>query len=105
MSNIKTKEVIKGTIKTIDKGLVATQKTKENIVNVKEKSEKAINSEESNANEYATNRIKNTSKSIIDNSGKIKQIGNQSVRKTKENLVKAKQKIKTIKTKLAKKRI
>ena len=37
MSKIKTKEIVKGTIKTIDKGVILTQKTKDNIVNVKQK--------------------------------------------------------------------
>lgn len=104
MSGIKTKNVVKGTIKTIDKGIVVTQKTKENIVNVKEKSEKATNPKERNANEYATNRITNAGKVLIDNSGKIKTKGNQAVRDTKDNFIKTKQKVKSIKTKLAEKK-
>ncbi len=104
MSKIKTKEVVKGTIKTIDKGVVATQKTKNNIVNVKEKSEKATNPEERNVNEYATNRIYSAGKTIVENSGKIKIKGNESVRTTKENIFKTKQKVKNIKTRLAEKK-
>lgn len=104
MSKIKTREVVKGTIKTIDKSVVATQKTKNNIVNVKEKSEKSTNPEERNVNEYATNRINNAGKAIVENSGKIKRKGNESVRATKENIVKTKQKVKNIKTRLAEKK-
>ncbi len=104
MSKIKTKEVVKGTIKTIDKSVVATQKTKNNIVNVKEKSEKSTNPEERNVNEYATNKINNAGKAIVENSGKIKRKGNESVRTTKENIVKTKQKVKNIKTRLAEKK-
>lgn len=104
MSKIKTKEVIKGTIKSLDKSVIATQKTKDNIVNVKQKSETAIQSNEQNANEYATNKITNTGRRIVDNSGKIKQKGNQSVKTTRDNYRKAKTKIKSIKTKLAEKR-
>ena len=101
MSNIKTREVVKGTIKTIDKSVIATQKTKDNIVNVKQKSEGAINPEERNANEYATNKINRAGRVVVDNSGKIKQKGNQSIKTTKENFIKTKAKIKNIKTKLA----
>ena len=104
MSKIKTKEVIKGTIKTLDKSAIVSQKTKDNIVSVKQKSETAIQSNEQNANEYATNKISNTSRRIVDNSGKIKQKGNQSVKTTRENYRKAKTKVKSIKTKLAEKR-
>lgn len=104
MSKIKTKEVIKGTIKTLDKSAILSQKTKDNMVNVKEKSESTIQTNEQNANEYAVNKISNSSRRIVDNSGKIKQKGNQSVKTTKENYRKAKTKVKSIKTKLAEKR-
>lgn len=101
MSSIKTREVVKGTIKTIDKSVIATQKTKDNIVNVKQKSENTTNPEEKNANEYATNKINRAGRVVVDNSGKIKQKGNQSIKTTKENFIKTKAKIKNIKTKLA----
>lgn len=104
MADIKTRNVVKGTIKTIDKSAVVTQKTKDNIVNVKNKSESATNTDEKNANEYATNRINNAGKVIIDNSGKIKQKGNELVKTTKENFIKAKQKVNIIKTKLTEKK-
>ena len=104
MSKIKTREVVKGTIKTLDKGVVATQKTKDNLVNVKSKSENAYKSNETNANEYATNKINNTSRVVIDNSGKIKQKGNKAVKDTKQNYIKTKAKIKNVKIKLAEKR-
>lgn len=104
MADIKTKEVIKGTIKTIDKSVIATQRTKDHIVSVKQKSENTTNPQETNANDYASNKITNTGRKVVDNSGKIKQKGNQSVKATKENYRKAKTKVKSIKTKLAEKR-
>ena len=90
ISDIKTREVVKGTIKTIDKSVVATQKTKDNIVNVKQKSENATNTEDRNINEYAVNRITNTSNAVVVSSGKIKQKGSDSVKTTKENIIKTK---------------
>ena len=83
MSSIKTRDVVNGTIKTLDKSVVATQKTKDNIVNVKQKSEGATNPEERNANEYATKKINRAGRVVVDNSGKIKQKGNQSIKTTR----------------------
>lgn len=100
MTKIKTREIIKGTIKTLDK----SQKTKESIVTIKNKSENATNSNEQNANVYAINKISNTSRVILDNSSNIKQKGNQSVKTTKDNFVKVKQKVSDVKIKLSEKR-
>ena len=104
MSDIKNREIIKGTIKKLDKGVIATQKTKDNITKVKEKSEDTVQSKENNANEYAINRITDSAKYIYNNSGKIKQKGNQSVKTTKDNITKAKVKIKDIRNKQIKKK-
>ncbi len=101
MSNIKTRDVAKVTNKNSKNKSV---KLKETIVNIKEKSEKATNSEEYNVSDYAINRISNPGKVVIDNSGKIKQKGNRSVRETKKNFIKVKQNVKSIKTKLAEKK-
>ncbi len=104
MSDIKTRDVVKGTIKKLDKSVVATQKTKDNIVNVKQKSENATNTEDRNVNEYVVNRITNTGNAAVVSSGKIKQKGNEAVKTTKNNVIKTKSKIKSIKTKLTEKR-
>ncbi len=104
MSNIKTKEVIKGTIKTLDKQVVATQKIKDNIINLKQKSENATTNEARNVNEYAVNKITNTGNAVAVSTGKIKQKSSDAVKTTKSNIVKTKTKIKSVKTKLTKKR-
>lgn len=104
MSDIKTREVVKGTIKKLDKSVIATQKTKDNIVNVKQKSENATNTEERNVNEYAVNKITNTGNVVAGSSGKIKRKGNEAVKTTKNNIIKTKSKIKSIRTKLTEKR-
>lgn len=104
MSNIKTREVVKETIKKLDKSVIVTQKTKDNIVNVKQKSENATNTDERNVNEYAINKITNTGNVVAGSSGKIKKKGNEAVKTTKNNIIKTKSKIKSIKTKLTEKR-
>lgn len=60
MSKIKTKEIIKGTIKSIDKSAVALEKTKDVLVDVKKKSENAYNGYD-NVNDYSSNKIESIS--------------------------------------------
>ena len=104
MSKIKTRDVVKGTIKTIDKGVIATQKTKETIVSVKEKSENSMQVKEQNSTEYATNRIEGGTRKVVNNAGYVRNKGNEAVRTTKNNIIKTKDKIKNIKTRLAEKK-
>ena len=104
MSKIKTRDVVKGTIKTIDKGVIATQKTKETIVSVKEKSENSMQVKEQNSTEYATNRIESGTRKVVNNAGYVRNKGNEAVRTTKNNIIKTKDKIKNIKTRLAEKK-
>lgn len=98
MSDIKTREVIKGNIKILNKKVVVTQKTKDNIVNLKQKSENATTTEDRNVNEYAINKITNTGNTVTVSYGKIKQKGNAAVKTTKDNIIKTKSKIKSILT-------
>mgnify|MGYP001079418904 FL=1 len=105
MSEIKQREKVKGTIKTIDKGRIATYKAKSNIVSIKERGENSYgNTNENSANEYAVNRLGAGGKLAVYNSGKIKTRGNEAVRDTKDNFIKTKNKIKTIKSKLTEKK-
>ena len=104
--SIKTKKTIKGTIKTIDKGRVFTDKAKDTIVSIKEKGDTGYNNtNDNNANEYAINRINNSARKAVNNSGNIKNIGNKAVRDTKNNFIKTKNKVKNIKTKLTEKKM
>lgn len=104
--SIKTKETIKGTIKTIDKGRVITDKAKDTIVSIKEKGDVGYNNtNDNNANEYAINRINNSVRNVVNNSGNIKNTGNKTVRDTKNNFIKTKNKVKNIKTKLTEKKM
>lgn len=103
--SIKTKETIKGTIKTIDKGRVITDKTKDTIVSIKEKGDTGYNNtNDNNANEYAINRINNSTRKVVNNSGNVKNTGNKAVKDTKNNFIKTKNKVKNIKTKLTEKK-
>lgn len=104
MSKIKTKDVIKGTIKSLDKSAVVMERTKDVLVNVKEKSENAYNSD-NNVNEYASGKLEFNSYKVSDEAiSKFNIKGKKSVIETKENIKKAKTKVKIIKSKLTEKR-
>ena len=101
---IKTKDIIKGTIKTIDKGAIATERTKDTIVNIKEKAENAYSSE-NETYDYASDKVTyvaNRSTDEIVNT--FNNQGKKSVETTKNNIIKTKQKIKDFKIKQAQKK-
>mgnify|MGYP003306270107 CR=1 FL=1 len=71
MSNIKIKENKIGTIKTINKSIVNTQKMKDNLIQVKEKTKETSENEFKTEKEYAIDKVstamKNTPNSEINN--------------------------------------
>lgn len=93
MPNIKTRNVVKNTIKT-----------KDNVINIKSKSENAYNSNEENEKAYAVNRLSSFNKSLPFKTVDFIKLGNKSVGETKNNVIKTKDKIKTIKSALTEKR-
>lgn len=93
MADIKIKDVTNKSIKTLNKEAVATEKFKDNIVNIKEK-------DNSNIAEYGGNKIESTSSIVASESTyKFNKYGKKSVFETKENIQKTKAKIKTFKEK------
>lgn len=101
MSKIKTKETVENTIKTLDKGVIITQKTKEKLVNLKKKSENSVTTDESNVNEYAQNKMISNNKKVIGGTRKIIRNRKKAIEDTKTNISKIKTKFKDIKGKLA----
>lgn len=57
MPDIKTRDAVKGTIKTLDKAAVAGERMKEAYVRTKEKAEHGVYSAESSPEEYAADRF------------------------------------------------
>ena len=103
ITKIKTKDIAKESIKSIDKTVVGLEKTKDNIVNIKEKTENAYKSDnDNNATEYASNKIDNVKNTITRKAIKdYNKRGIKATKETTENVKKIKRKIKNIKTKLA----
>lgn len=57
MPDIKTRDVVSGTIKTLDRSTLAGQRMKDAYVQAKDKAEHSVYSSESNSEEYATNQM------------------------------------------------
>ena len=57
MPDIKTRDVVSGTIKTLDRSALAGQRMKDAYVQAKDKAEHSVYSSESNSEEYAADRI------------------------------------------------
>ena len=56
MADIKTRDAVKGTIKTIDKAAIASERMKSAYVGIKEKAEQGYYSDENSVTEYAADR-------------------------------------------------
>ena len=57
MPDIKTKDVVLGTIKTVDRSALAGQRMKDAYVHARNKAEQSVSSSENNSEEYAADRI------------------------------------------------
>ena len=91
MANIKTKDTKKGTIKTIDKALIATQKIKQSYVATKEKAENVAKTDGNSPEEYASNRVENgIDKAVHDGACLFDKAGRKGLKDTKVNYYKAK---------------
>ena len=100
MQEIKVKP--SGTIKKLDKDVVQLQKLKNNIVTTKEKiNELTINEQNNSAEDFASNKIQNDI-SYISRKGieKGNEVGKKSLNQTKENIIKGKQKIEVLKSRI-----
>lgn len=56
MADIKTRDTVKGTIKTLDKAAIAGQKMKQAYIATKDKAEHSVNAKENTAEEYAADK-------------------------------------------------
>ena len=56
MADIKTRETVKGTIKTLNKAAIAGQKMKQAYIATKDKAEHSVNTNENTAEEYAADK-------------------------------------------------
>ncbi len=102
MADIKTKDSIKGTIRTLDKAAIAGQRMKQAYVQTKEKAEHSTHAQENSAEEYASNRVEGGADRLTHEAAyQFDKQGRKGVEATKQNISKAKDGIRQFKEKRA----
>ena len=104
MADIKTRDAVKGTIKTIDKAAVAGQRMKQAYISTKDKAEHSTSAAENSADEYAADRFeRGMDTAIHEGAHQFDKAGRKGVETTKENIYKAKDGVENFKAKRAEK--
>ena len=104
MADIKTRDAVKGTIKTLDKAAIAGSRMKFAYAKTKDKAEQGYYAEENSLTEYAADKVSHASGRIKDEGiHQFNKQGQKNVQITRENIGKAKDKIADFKAKRAKK--
>lgn len=102
MADIKTRDAVKGTIKTIDKAAVASERMKSAYAKTKDKAEQGYYADESSATEYAADRVSCASERVTEEGvHQFNKQGQKSIQTTQENIGKTKGKIADFKQKRA----
>ena len=104
MPDIKTRDVVKGTVKVIDKSAVAAERMKDAYGRTKDKAEHGIFAAESSPEEYAADRtLTGTETAAHEAVHGLDKASRKGVKTTKENISKAKDYFQRRKTNLPKK--
>ena len=90
MADIKTRDVVKGTIKKIDKAVIAADRMRSAYVQTKEKAEHTTHPNEHNAEEYASDRVEGGVDRITHEAAhQFDKQGRKGLEETKRNVSKA----------------
>lgn len=91
MADIKTRDAVKGTIKTIDKSAVAAERMKDAFIRTKEKAERSTSPTKNSPEEYAADRVTGGAEAVTFGAAReFDRHGRKAVPDTKENISKAK---------------
>ena len=91
MADIKTRDAVKGTIKTIDKSAVAAERMKDAFIRTKEKADHSYYSAENSPEEYAADRVTGGAEAVTFGAAReFDKHGRKAVQDTKGNISKAK---------------
>ena len=102
MADIKTRDVVKGTIKKIDKAAIAAGRMRSAYVQTKEKAEHATHPDEHNAEEYASDRVEGGVDRITHEAAhQFDKQGRKRLEETRRNVSKAKDGIQKFREKRA----
>ena len=104
MADIKTRDTVKGTIKTLDKAAIAGQKIKQAYIATKDKAEHSVNTNENTAEEYAADKTEAGIDEIAHKGAyAFDKAGRKGVQETKQNIQSAKAGIQRFKQQRAEK--
>ena len=104
MADIKTRDAVKGTIKTLDKAAIAGQKMKQAYIATKDKAEHSVNVNENTAEEYAADKTEAGIDEIAHKGAyAFDKAGRKGVQETKKNIQSAKDGIQRFKQQRAEK--
>jgi hypothetical protein len=104
VADIKTRETVKGTIKTLDKAAIAGQKMKQAYIATKDKAEHSVNTNENTAEEYAADKTEAGIDEIAHKGAyAFNKAGRKGVQETKQNIQSAKEGIQRFKQQRAEK--
>lgn len=104
MADIKTRDAVKGTIKSIDKAAVAGQRMKQTYVSTKDRAEQSVEATENSANEYASDKFeRGVDTTVHEGIHQFDKAGRKGLETTKDNIHKAKDGIDRFKEKRAEK--
>lgn len=102
MADIKTRDVLKGTVRTIDKVAVAGQRMKHAYIATKEKAEHSVEARETSTEEYAADRFEaGTDTALHEGAYTLDKAGRKGVQTTRENIIKTKDGMERFKQKRA----
>ena len=106
MADIKIRDTVKGTIKTLDKAAIAGQKMKQAYIATKDKAEHSVNAKENTAEEYAADKTEAGIDEIAHKGAyAFNKAGRKGVQETKKNIQSAKDGIQRFKQQRAEKSI
>ena len=106
MADVKTRDTVKGTIKTLDKAAIAGQKMKQAYIATKDKAERSVNAKENTAEEYAADKTEAGIDEIAHKGAyAFNKAGRKGVQETKKNIQSAKDGIQRFKQQRAEKSI
>lgn len=104
MADIKTRDVVKGSIKTIDKAAVAGERMKQAYISTKERAEHSTYASENSADEYASDKYeRGVDTAVHEGIRQFDKAGRKGLETTKDNIHKAKDGIDRFKEKRAEK--
>lgn len=104
MPDIKTRDVVKGTVKAIDKSAVAAERMKDAYVRTKDTADHSVFAAESSPEEYAADRtLSGTETAAYEAAHGLDKAGRKGVKTTKENISRAKDYFQRRKTDLPRK--